>query len=68
MLTLTRRDGEALVINRNVVVIARRCRKGRCELSVCAPPAVEVHRAEILKPSDIDPETVKILIGETDGK
>jgi len=47
MLVLTRKNGEQLVIGRDVVVTVLAVNGGRVRLGIQAPGEVTVHRAEI---------------------
>jgi len=47
MLTLTRRLGEALVIDNTIRITVAAIRGNQVRLSVTAPPEVPVHREEV---------------------
>ena len=48
MLILTRKVGEAIVINENISVRLLEMKGGQVKLGVDAPPQVTVHREEVL--------------------
>lgn len=47
MLVLTRRIGESIVINGNIIVTVNRIHGDRVSLGIKAPPAIPVHREEV---------------------
>lgn len=49
MLILSRKQGERIVIDRNVVVTVVELGRDRVRLGIEAPPQVAVHREEVLQ-------------------
>jgi carbon storage regulator len=49
MLVLSRKAGERLVINDNIIVTVVRVRGDRVQIGIEAPPEVPIQRAELLE-------------------
>lgn len=59
MLCLTRKVGEKIVINENIVLVVMEIRPGRVHLGIDAPKDVPIYRHEIAKkrePTDFTKE------------
>lgn len=56
MLVLTRKPGESIVINNDVVVMVVECSPSKVRLGVVAPEEVPVHRGEVQ--AEIDAQEV----------
>jgi carbon storage regulator len=61
MLVLTRKVGEQIIINDNIVVTLLECRPGQVRLGFEAPPAVEILRSELR--SDFRDADAPALVG-----
>ncbi len=54
-LTLSRREGEELIIDHDIRVIVRRARNGQAKITIDAPEEVDIIREELDGILDVEP-------------
>ncbi|GAB0151128.1 carbon storage regulator [Marinobacterium sp. BA1] len=47
-LTFSRKDGESLILDHDIIVTVHHCRAGKAKVTIVSPENVDIMRAELL--------------------